>query len=69
MDQAVFLGAIATLPEARGHHYASTCIRALCDAYPDRRAYLMCRPDKQAFYERLGLQKTDEYLEVASSRK
>ena len=69
MDQAVFLGAIATLPEARGHLYASTCIRALCDAYPDRRAYLMCRPDKQAFYERLGLQKTDEYLEVASSRK
>ena len=65
----VFLGAIATLPEARGHHYASTCIRALCDVYPEHRVFLMCRPDKQAFYEHLGFRKTDDYLEVASSRK
>ena len=68
-EHTVFLGAIATLPEARGHHYASTCIRALCDAYPDHRVFLMCRPEKQAFYEHLGFQKTDDYLEVASSRK
>ena len=65
----VFLGAVSTLPEARGHRYAGTCIRALCDRFPDRRIFLMCRPDKRAFYEHLGFEKTDDYLEVASSRK
>ena len=65
----VFLGAVSSLPEARGHHYAGTCIRALCDRFPDRRIFLMCRPEKRAFYEHLGFEKTDDYLEVSSSRK
>lgn len=68
-ENTVFLGAIATLPEARGQHYAGTCIRALCDRFPDHRVFLMCRPEKQAFYEHLDFSKTDDYLEVASSRK
>lgn len=68
-EHVVFLGAIATLPEARGQHFAGTCIRALCDRFPDRRVDLVCRPEKQAFYEHLGFSKTDESLEVASSRK
>lgn len=68
-NASAFLGAIATLPDARGHHYASTCIRALCDRYPEQTVFLMCRLEKQAFYEHLGFQKTDDYLEVASSRK
>lgn len=69
LPDTVFLGAIATLPEARGRHYATTCLRALCDRYADRAVLLMCRPDKQTFYEHLGFCKTDDYLEVASSRK
>lgn len=68
-ENTVFLGAIATLPEAREQHYAGTCIRTLCDRFPDRRVFLMCRPEKQAFYEHLDFSKTDDYLEVASSRK
>ena len=68
-EDDVFLGAIATLPEARGHRYAATCIRALCDRFPEQRVFLMCRPEKQAFYEHLGFEKIDDYLEVASSRK
>ena len=68
-EEDVFLGAIATLPEARGHRYAASCIRALCDRFPEQRIFLMCRPEKQAFYEHLGFEKIDDYLEVASSRK
>lgn len=68
-EDDVFLGAIATLPEARGHRYAATCIRALCDRFPEQRVFLMCRPEKQVFYERFGFEKTDDYLEVVSSRK
>ena len=68
-EDDVFLGAVATLPEARGHRYAATCIRALCDRFPEQRVFLMCRPEKQAFYEHLGFEKIDDYLEVASSRK
>lgn len=63
---AVYLGAVATAPDERGRHYASTCLRALCDAYADHRVFLMCRPEKQAFYERLGFVCTGRYLEVAS---
>lgn len=68
-ETTVYLGAIATLPEARGKHYAGTCVRALCDRFPERRVVLMCRPEKQAFYEHLGFSKTDESLEVDSRQK
>lgn len=68
-EHAVFLGAIATAPEARGNRFAATCIRALCDQFPERQIYLMCKPEKQAFYEHLGFSKMNEYLETASSRK
>lgn len=63
---AVYLGAVATVPDERGRHYASTCLRALCDAFPDHRVFLLCRPEKQVFYERLGFVCTGHYLEVSS---
>ncbi|MBP5273290.1 MAG: GNAT family N-acetyltransferase [Clostridia bacterium] len=63
---AVYLGAVATVPDERGRHYASTCLRVLCDAFSERRVFLLCRPEKQAFYERLGFVCTGHYLEVSS---
>ncbi len=66
-EYATLLGAISTIPEARGHHFATTCIRALCEHSGEKTIYLMCRPDKQAFYEHLGFHKTDEYLEYISN--
>ena len=32
-------------------------------------AEVFLQPEKQAFYEHLGFEKIDDYLEVASSRK
>lgn len=68
-EEELFLGGVATLPDARGNHYASTCLKALCDRYPEDRVFLCCKPDKQAFYEHLGFAKIDDYLELASSQK
>ena len=68
-SSAVLLGAVATLPEARGSHYASTLLKALCDRYPDRRIFLMCRPDKVPFYQKLGMRETNHFLEISSSHK
>ena len=65
----LFLGGVSTLPEYRGRHYASTCIQALCERFPEHKVFLCCRPEKQVFYERLGFQKTDDYLEWNSSQK
>ena len=66
---ALFLGAVSTIPGCRGRHYASTCLHALCQKYPGRRVFLMCLPEKQSFYETLGMTPTDSYLEVSSSYK
>ena len=63
LPTASFLGAIATRPSFRGNRYASTCIRTLCDARPDRRVFLLCRPEKQGFYEHLGFKAVDQYCE------
>ncbi len=67
MEESVLLGAVATVPEARGKRYAATCIRALCDSFPEQRIFLMCRPDMRAYYEHLGFEKIGDYLEVVSS--
>lgn len=69
MPSAVFLGAVATLPEGRGRHYASTCLSALCSRFPDRKVFLLCKPEKQKFYEHLGMHTEGTYLELFSSRK
>lgn len=68
-EKELFLGAVATLKEARGKHYAGTCLRGFCDRYPEHRVFLCCKPDKQAFYEHLGFAQVDQYLELASSQK
>lgn len=68
-ERELFLGAVATLPEARGKHYASSCLRDFCDRYPEHRVYLCCKPDKQVFYEQMGFVKIDDFLELASSQK
>ena len=65
----LFLGGVATLPEERGKHYASTCLLAFCDRYPEHRVFLCCRPEKQAFYEHLGFAKVNDFLELESSQK
>lgn len=62
-EHAVFLGAISTNREVRGKHFAWTCIRALTDRYGDKRIYLLCKPDKQAFYEYAGMVKIGTYSE------
>ncbi len=66
---SVLLGAVATRPKVRGNHYASTVLKELCDRYADRRIFLMCRPEKVPFYERLGMRETDHFLEISSSHK
>lgn len=68
-DTDVFLGAIATVPEARGRHYAATLLSALRQRYPEQTLHLFCRPDKQAFYEHLGMTLTDSFLECAPGWK
>ena len=68
-ERTVFLGAIATRPAFRGRHYASTVLSALRERYDGRTLTLFCRPDKQAFYEHLGMTKTNDFLECASSWK
>lgn len=60
---AVFLGAISTNADCRGKHYASSNIRRLCNAYADRTIYLMCKPEKQCFYEKLGMIRVGTYAE------
>lgn len=62
-EPAVFLGAISTNFDCRGRHYASSCIRFLTEKYKDRTIYLSCRPEKQAFYEKLGFSKVGSYAE------
>lgn len=60
-EPAVFLGAISTNPDCRGRHYAHTCVKYLSDRYADRTVYLMCMPEKQAFYEKAGMKKVGEF--------
>lgn len=62
-DNAVFLGAVSTNPNCRGRHYASACLRFLCGKYENKRIYLMCKPEKQLFYEKMGFEKADVYAE------
>ena len=64
LPDAVLLGAVATRPAFRGNHCATTCIRTLCDDNKDRTVFLLCRPEKQAFYEHLGFTAIDRYCEV-----
>lgn len=63
-EPAVFLGAISTNPDCRGKHFAHTCIRYYAETYADRTVYLMCMPEKQAFYEKAGMKKTGEFSVV-----
>jgi len=63
MDRAVFLGAVSTAPEAEGQHFASAALKALADRFADRRCYLMCLPDKLAFYQKLGMVPVGEFTE------
>ncbi len=60
-EPAVFLGAISTNLDCRGKHYASSNIRHLCNAYADKTIYLMCKPEKQRFYEKLGMIRVGTY--------
>lgn len=63
-EPAVFLGAISTNPDCRGKHFAHTCIQYYAETYADRTVYLMCMPEKQAFYEKAGMKKTGEFSVV-----
>lgn len=62
-EPAVFLGAISTNADCRGKHFASSNIRHLCNAYADKTIYLMCKPEKQCFYEKLGMIRVGTYAE------
>lgn len=63
-EPAVFLGAVSTNSNCRGKHYASSCIRFLTEKYKDQTIYLSCRPEKQAFYEKLGFSMVGSYAET-----
>ena len=62
-EPAVFFGAISTNADCRGKHYASSNIRHLCNVYADKTIYLMCKPEKQCFYEKLGMIRVGSYAE------
>lgn len=63
-EPAVFIGAISTNPDCRGRHFAHTGVKFFADAYPERRIYLMCMPEKQRFYEKAGMQKVGEFTVI-----
>ncbi len=69
VNRTVFMGAVSTDPRFRGQHLASTIIKYLCDRYSDSTVYLMCKPEKKAFYEKLGMHAAGEYSEYCSSQK
>ncbi len=60
-DKCVFMGAIATREEYTGKGYAKTLIKYICEKYQDKTIYLMCKYDKVAFYENVGLTKIGEF--------
>ena len=62
-EHTAFFGAVSTNPECRGNHYAYSCIRHLAEQFSDRKLYLLCMPEKQAFYERAGMVKCGEYTQ------
>lgn len=61
MDESIFLGAVSTDGQYRGKHYAHTLLRGLCEKYENRIVYLICKKDKQAFYEKAGFKMTGEF--------
>lgn len=62
--QTAFLGAVSTNENCRGKHYAYSCLRFLAEQYGSRRLYLLCMPEKQAFYEKAGMVKCGEYSQI-----
>ncbi len=60
-EDAVYIGAVGTIPEEQGNGYASAAVTDLMTRYPDRPAYLFCRPSLVSFYERLGFESYTKY--------
>lgn len=63
-NNAVFLGAISTDKAKRGRHFAHTCLSYLANKYKEKTVYLMCRNDKRNFYEKAGMIKYGEYIQL-----
>lgn len=63
-ENAAILGAVATLPEARGRGYASSLAEGLSESAGERTVYLFCRPQMQSFYEKIGFEICGEYAEI-----
>ena len=68
-DNAVFLGAVSTDKDKRGNHLAHTCLNCLTDEYKDKTVYLMCRNEKRKFYEKAGMIKYGEYIQVQEEKR
>ena len=62
-EPAVFLGAISTNINCRGKHYAYSVLSHLAQQYSHKTVYLMCKPEKQAFYEKAGMHTVGTYAE------
>ncbi len=53
-DNNAYITAVETKEEHRGCGYASTLISVLTKAHKQKDFYLLCKPNKHKFYERLG---------------
>jgi len=63
-EGSALLGAISTNEEVRGKHYAQTLIGMFCEKYKDKDIFIMCAPEKVAFYEKQGFENTSVFYSI-----
>jgi len=61
-EEFAFIGALGTLPEARGKGLAGKLISHICGQYAGREIWLSCREELQGFYEGIGFERAGDMI-------
>jgi len=61
-ESYAFLGALGTLPEARGKGLAGKLLSFICGQYAGREVWLSCRKELRGFYESIGFEKAGDMI-------
>jgi len=64
----IFIGALGTVPEARGKGLAGQLISHICEQYAEREVWLSCREELQGFYESIGFERAGDMITLQKRR-
>lgn len=68
-ENYAFLGAVGTLPQARGKGLAGTLLRQVAAQLPEREIWISCREALQGFYESVGFVRQADMVTMKQERE